>query len=79
MALQRRSEDTLQQLILLGALPPVRRLISAAMVRLIEIGDSISIYSRTSTLQGLFGDRSLKPAAIIGRWSVVGGWETSLY
>lgn len=67
---QRKGEDALQALLLLGVRPPVRRLASAAMIRFIEMGDSISIYSRASSLQGWLSDkadvRKSEPAACIG-------------
>lgn len=58
-------------MLLLGIRPPVRRLASAAMIRFIELGDSISIYSRASSLQGWLSDkadvRKTDSAACIGR------------
>lgn len=55
---QRKAEDALQALLLLGAGQPVRRLASTALVRLIEKGDSISLYSRSSSLQGWLAEKS---------------------
>ena len=65
--MQRRTEDILQNLLLNGSGPPNRRLLAGALVRVIERGDSISVYSRVSNLQGWFfakGDK--KPGALIG-------------
>ena len=71
LPVQRKGEDALQNLLLLGIRPPVRRLASAAMIEFIELGDSISIYSRASSLQGWLSDkadvRKSEPAACIGR------------
>lgn len=71
LPLQRKGEDALQNLLLLGIRPPVRRLASAAMIRFIELGDSISIYSRASSLQGWLSDkvdvRKTDSAACIGK------------
>lgn len=68
---QRKGEDALQAMLLLGIRPPVRRLASAAMMKFIEMGDSISIYSRASSLQGWLSDkadvRKSDPASCIGR------------
>ncbi|MCO5556473.1 hypothetical protein L7F22_010022 [Adiantum nelumboides] len=50
---QRKCEDALQALLLIGVRPPVRRLSAKALVQIIAKGDSISIYSRASSLQGL--------------------------
>eukprot|EP00250_Pteridium_aquilinum_P004108 c14345_g1_i1 orf=134-6829(+) len=50
---QRKCEDALQALLLIGVRPPVRRLSAKALVQIITKGDSISIYSRASSLQGL--------------------------
>jgi hypothetical protein len=70
LPIQRKGEDALQNLLLLGIRPPVRRLASAAMIKFIELGDSISIYSRASSLQGWLSDkadvRKSEPAACIG-------------
>ncbi|CAI5959281.1 unnamed protein product, partial [Closterium sp. NIES-65] len=65
--MQRRSEDTLQALLLQGAGPPNRRLLAGALVRVIERGDSISVYSRVSCLQGWFFEKGEKRAtAVVG-------------
>ncbi|XP_051126760.1 protein SWEETIE isoform X2 [Andrographis paniculata] len=53
---QRRGEDALYSLLVLGARRPVRHLASVAMAKIILKGDGISIYSRTSTLQGFLSD-----------------------
>ncbi|KAH9566013.1 hypothetical protein CY35_04G109200 [Sphagnum magellanicum] len=73
---QRKGEDALQALLLLGVRPPVRRLASVSMTRFIQMGDSISIYSRASSLQGWLGDkadlRKSEPAACIGAAQCLG-------
>ncbi|XP_042449151.1 protein SWEETIE-like [Zingiber officinale] len=53
---QRKCEDALYSLLILGARCPVRRLASIAMGRVIQKGDGISIYSRVSSLQGWLAD-----------------------
>ncbi|XP_026402924.1 protein SWEETIE [Papaver somniferum] len=53
---QRKCEDALYSLLILGAHRPVRHLASLAMARIISKGDGISIYSRASSLQGLLSD-----------------------
>uniref|UniRef100_A0A804JCK2 Uncharacterized protein n=1 Tax=Musa acuminata subsp. malaccensis TaxID=214687 RepID=A0A804JCK2_MUSAM len=53
---QRKCEDALYSLLILGARLPVRRLASLAMGRVISKGDGISIYSRVSSLQGWLAD-----------------------
>ncbi|XP_020536843.1 protein SWEETIE isoform X2 [Jatropha curcas] len=53
---QRKCEDALYSLLILGARRPVRHLASLAMARIISRGDAISIYSRVSTLQGFLSD-----------------------
>ncbi|KAL5981900.1 hypothetical protein ACLOJK_015967 [Asimina triloba] len=53
---QRKCEDALYSLLVLGAHRPVRRLASVAMGRVIAKGDGISIYSRASSLQGWLSD-----------------------
>ncbi|KAK6255693.1 hypothetical protein SCA6_016998, partial [Theobroma cacao] len=53
---QRKCEDALYSLLILGAKRPVRHLASVAMARIISKGDSISIYSRASSLQGFLSD-----------------------
>jgi len=73
---QRKGEDALQAMLLLGIRPPVRRLASAAMMKFIEMGDSISIYSRASSLQGWLSDkadvRKSDPASCIGAAQCLG-------
>lgn len=56
MQWQRKCEDTLYSLLVLGARRPVRHLASVAMANIILKGDSISIYSRASSLQGFLSD-----------------------
>jgi hypothetical protein len=64
---QRKCEDALFSLLTLGARRPVRRLASAAMGRVIEKGDGISIYSRASTLQGFLADgKKIEPSSCAG-------------
>lgn len=53
---QRKCEDALYSLLILGAKRPVRHLASIAMAKIISKGDSISIYSRVSSLQGFLSD-----------------------
>ncbi|KZV35643.1 HEAT repeat-containing protein 5B [Dorcoceras hygrometricum] len=53
---QRKCEDTLYSLLVLGARRPVRHLASVAMAKVIFKGDGISIYSRASSLQGFLSD-----------------------
>ncbi|WVZ04944.1 hypothetical protein V8G54_018290 [Vigna mungo] len=53
---QRRCEDALYSLLVFGARRPVRHLASVAMAKVISKGDSISIYSRASSLQGFLSD-----------------------
>ncbi|GBG62555.1 hypothetical protein CBR_g31193 [Chara braunii] len=60
---QRKCEDVLQGLLLLGSRPPIRRMISSALVKLIEKGDGISVYSRVSSLQGWLSDKADKRLA----------------
>lgn len=64
---QRRCEDALYSLLILGARRPVRHLTSVAMARVIAKGDSISIYSRASSLQGFLSDgRRNEPQKVAG-------------
>ncbi|CAK7344403.1 unnamed protein product [Dovyalis caffra] len=53
---QRKCEDALYSLLKLGARRPVRHLASVAMAKIISKGDTISIYSRASSLQGFLSD-----------------------
>eukprot|EP00850_Spirogloea_muscicola_P019748 SM000198S05319 [mRNA] locus=s198:160554:177251:+ [translate_table: standard] len=72
---QRHCEDVLQSFIFMGVRPPVRRLVAAALVKLIQRGEEISIYSRASSLQGWLAERVGKrnePAAIIGAAQCLG-------
>lgn len=70
---QRKCEDALQSLILFGARRPVRRLASTTMVRIIEKGDTISIYSRASGFQGWLSDtRKVDPLSYIGAAQCLG-------
>ncbi|XP_006656123.1 protein SWEETIE isoform X2 [Oryza brachyantha] len=70
---QRKCEDALQSLLVLGARRPVRRLASSAMGRIIERGDAISVYSRASTLQGLLVDgKRMDPMACAGAAQCLG-------
>lgn len=64
---QRKCEDALYSLLVLGARKPVRHLASVAMTRTIQKGDSISIYSRASSLQGFLSDgKKSEPQRIAG-------------
>ncbi|XP_062179055.1 protein SWEETIE-like isoform X2 [Phragmites australis] len=70
---QRKCEDALQSLLVLGARRPVRRLASSAMGRIIEKGDVISVYSRVSTLQGWLVDvKRAEPMACAGAAQCLG-------
>ncbi|CAN6221242.1 unnamed protein product [Urochloa humidicola] len=70
---QRKCEDALQSLLVLGARRPVRRLASSAMGRIIEKGDAISVYSRASTLQGWLVDvKRADPMACAGAAQCLG-------
>ncbi|TVU08978.1 hypothetical protein EJB05_42408 [Eragrostis curvula] len=70
---QRKCEDALQSLLVLGARRPVRRLASSAMGRIIEKGDAISVYSRASTLQGWLVDvKRAEPTAFAGAAQCLG-------
>uniref|UniRef100_A0A0D9WQP4 HEAT repeat-containing protein n=1 Tax=Leersia perrieri TaxID=77586 RepID=A0A0D9WQP4_9ORYZ len=70
---QRKCEDALQSLLVLGARRPVRRLASSAMGRIIERGDAISVYSRASTLQGWLVDgKRTDPMACAGAAQCLG-------
>jgi len=64
---QRRCEDVLYSLLVFGARRPVRHLASVAMAKVISTGDSISIYSRASSLQGFLSDgKRNEPQKIAG-------------
>ncbi|KAL8123865.1 hypothetical protein AgCh_011749 [Apium graveolens] len=70
---QRKCEDALYSLIVLGARRPVRHLASVAMSMIILKGDSISIYSRASTLQGFLSDgRKNEPLRVAGAAQCLG-------
>ncbi|GJN34322.1 hypothetical protein PR202_gb22972 [Eleusine coracana subsp. coracana] len=70
---QRKCEDALQSLLVLGARRPVRRLASSAMGRIIEKGDAISVYSRAGTLQGWLVDmKRAEPMACAGAAQCLG-------
>ncbi|CAL8466413.1 g5949 [Coccomyxa elongata] len=68
---QRRCEDALEDNLLKGTAPPVRRLICACLVRLYSVGDSLPLYSRVASLQTFLGskealNRSLPVPARLG-------------
>ncbi|KAK9272135.1 hypothetical protein L1049_002505 [Liquidambar formosana] len=64
---QRKCEDALYSLLILGARRPVRHLASVAMARIILKGDGISIYSRASSLQGFLSDgKRSEPLRVAG-------------
>nr|XP_009791635.1 PREDICTED: HEAT repeat-containing protein 5B-like isoform X2 [Nicotiana sylvestris] len=70
---QRKCEDALYSLLVLGARKPVRHLASVAMARIIQKGDSISIYSRASSLQGFLSDgKKSEPQRIAGAAECLG-------
>ncbi|XP_039034805.1 protein SWEETIE isoform X2 [Hibiscus syriacus] len=70
---QRKCEDALYSLLILGAKRPVRHLASVAMTMMISKGDSISIYSRASSLQGFLSDgRRSEPQKIAGAAQCLG-------
>lgn len=67
MLWQRRCEDALYSLLVIGARRPVRHLASVAMVKIISKGDAISIYSRASSLQGFLSDgKKSEPQKVAG-------------
>lgn len=64
---QRRCEDALYSLLVIGARRPVRHLASVAMTMIISKGDGISVYSRASSLQGFLSDgKRSEPQKIAG-------------
>jgi len=65
---QRKCEDALYSLLKLGARRPVRHLASVAMAKIISRGDSISIYSRASTLQGFLSDAKRSEPQRVAGW-----------
>ncbi|XP_062009645.1 protein SWEETIE isoform X1 [Rosa rugosa] len=70
---QRRCEEALYSLLVLGARRPVRHLASVAMARVISKGDSISIYSRASSLQGFLSDgKKSDPQKVAGAAQCLG-------
>ncbi|XP_024982998.1 protein SWEETIE isoform X2 [Cynara cardunculus var. scolymus] len=70
---QRKCEDALFSLLVLGARRPVRHLASAAMGKIIYKGDSISIYSRVSSLQGFLSEgKKNAPLRIAGAAQCLG-------
>ncbi|TKY64772.1 HEAT repeat-containing protein 5B [Spatholobus suberectus] len=70
---QRRCEDALYSLLVIGARRPVRHLASVAMAKVISKGDAISIYSRASSLQGFLSDgKRSEPQKIAGAAQCLG-------
>ncbi|XP_076960722.1 protein SWEETIE-like [Bidens hawaiensis] len=70
---QRKCEDALFSLLVLGARRPVRHLASIAMGKIIYKGDTISIYSRVSSLQGFISDgKKSEPLRIAGAAQCLG-------
>ncbi|KAI5432457.1 protein SWEETIE [Lathyrus oleraceus] len=70
---QRRCEDALYSLLVIGAKRPVRHLASVAMAKIISKGDGISIYSRASGLQGFLSDaKKSEPLKIAGAAQCLG-------
>ncbi|RHN44030.1 hypothetical protein MtrunA17_Chr7g0214901 [Medicago truncatula] len=70
---QRRCEDALYSLLIIGAKRPVRNLASVAMAKIISKGDAISIYSRASSLQGFLSDgKRSEPLKIAGAAQCLG-------
>jgi len=65
---QRKCEDALYSLLKLGARRPVRHLASVAMAKIISRGDSISIYSRASSLQGFLSDAKRSEPQRVAGW-----------
>lgn len=66
---QRKCEDALYSLLILGARRPVRHLASVAMAMIIFKGDPISIYSRVSSLQGFLSDGKKSEPQRVAGWS----------
>ncbi|XP_019453002.1 PREDICTED: HEAT repeat-containing protein 5B isoform X1 [Lupinus angustifolius] len=67
MLWQRRCEDALYSLLVIGVRRPVRHLASVAMTMIISKGDTISIYSRASSLQGFLSDgKKSEPLKVAG-------------
>ncbi|XP_052195097.1 protein SWEETIE isoform X2 [Diospyros lotus] len=70
---QRKCEDALYSLLVLGARRAVRHLASVAMARIIMKGDGISIYSRASSLQGFLSDgKKSEPLRVAGAAQCLG-------
>ncbi|KAJ4850066.1 hypothetical protein Tsubulata_019358 [Turnera subulata] len=70
---QRKCEDALYSLLVLGARRPVRHLASVAMAKVIYKGDNISIYSRASSLQGFLSDvKKSEPQKVAGAAQCLG-------
>ncbi|RDX79059.1 Protein SWEETIE [Mucuna pruriens] len=70
---QRRCEDALYSLLVIGGRRPVRHLASVAMAKIISKGDAISIYSRASSLQGFLSDgKKSEPQKIAGAAQCLG-------
>ncbi|KAJ6304892.1 hypothetical protein OIU78_020442 [Salix suchowensis] len=65
---QRKCEDALCSLLKLGSRRPVRHLASVAMAKIISRGDSISIYSRASSLQGFLSDAKRSEPQRVAGW-----------
>ncbi|GMY24387.1 protein SWEETIE isoform X4 [Fagus crenata] len=73
MLWQRKCEDALYSLLILGARRPVRHLASVAMAMIISKGDPISIYSRASSLQGFLSDgKKSEPQRVAGAAQCLG-------
>jgi hypothetical protein len=66
---QRKCEDALYSLLILGARRPVRHMASVAMAKIISKGDAISIYSRVSSLQGFLSDGKKSEPQRVAGWS----------
>ena len=66
---QRKCEDALYSLLVLGARRPVRHLASVAMARIIMKGDGISKYRRASILQGFLSDGKKSEPLRVAGWS----------
>lgn len=72
MLWQRKCEDALYSLLILGARRPVRHLASVAMRLIISKGDGISIYSRASSLQGFLSDmKRNEPQKVAGSLQIL--------
>ncbi|XP_057950084.1 protein SWEETIE isoform X2 [Malania oleifera] len=70
---QRKCEEALYSLLILGARRPVRHLAARAMAKIISKGDGISIYSRASSLQGFLSDgKRSEPQRVAGAAQCLG-------